>query len=222
MKQRKWLAITLISVGVLGAWFGPLAYRLAVPFVPALAFAHTKAHATPAYSSGNSSDTVNPDIGYYFEDANFPRRNEFVYPRLGITSPLIDEPQIDPMNMADWHIMSRDLRKGVAAAYTEQNYSDADAVFVSGHSSDVWPHPYANIFASLYMAQPGDSFFVTHNEKTYEYKVEQVGVVNPDDVETFDSFRTRDDGIKRAVLVTCWPLYTARERLVVVGNQVPQ
>lgn len=89
---------------------------------------------------------------------------------------------------------------------------------VSGHSSNDWLDggDYKFIFARLEQIKEGDTIYVNYNKKRYTYTVTSTKVVKPTDVSALV-----DDASKpRMTLVTCTPLGTAINRLLVFADQV--
>ncbi len=144
----------------------------------------------------------------------------FNYPSLGIRAPLDHSEANDPMNYQNWVGIRSMLNKGVAVLYQTSKFEDAPLVYVVGHSSDYnLANPYAYIFASLGQAQIGDTFRLTLGQN-YEYKVIEKKVVRPDDVSQFNDLTPHDTTKQRLVLVTCWPIFTTNERLLVIGERI--
>ncbi len=75
------------------------------------------------------------------------------------------------------------------------------------------PHP--ETFFSLDTLGVGDTFEVLWEGKTYTYKVFETKVVEPTEISVL---RQTDKAI--VTLITCTPLYTTKQRLVVVAELV--
>ncbi len=89
---------------------------------------------------------------------------------------------------------------------------------LSGHSSNDWLDggDYKFIFARLEQIKEGDTIYVNYNKKRYTYTVTSIKVVKPTDVSAL----VDDSNKPRITLVTCTPLGTALNRLLVFGDQV--
>ena len=92
-------------------------------------------------------------------------------------------------------------------------------VYISGPSSDYpWKkHPYKQVFARLNALEPGDDVFVDIygiDGKLYNYRYQVVSenIYRPDDQTQFV-----DNSAAKLNLSTCWPIGTAKDRLVVTA-----
>ncbi|HXR49542.1 MAG TPA: class E sortase, partial [Verrucomicrobiae bacterium] len=88
-----------------------------------------------------------------------------------------------------------------------------------GHSSNniFNPGKYKFAFVLLHELQPGDTFYLTYQGKSYVYKVFKRIVVEPDQVDVLNNVPGHP---ATATLITCDPPGTALHRLVVVGDQI--
>ena len=89
---------------------------------------------------------------------------------------------------------------------------------LSGHSSNDWLDKgnYKFIFAPLERMKAGDTIYVNYNSTRYTYTITSTKVVKPTDVA---SLRIGSDK-PYITLITCTPLGTALNRLLVFGEQV--
>jgi sortase A len=89
---------------------------------------------------------------------------------------------------------------------------------VSGHSSNDWldQGEYKFIFARLEQMGEGDAIYVNYNSIRYTYTVTHTQVVKPTEV---GALRV-GTGKQRITLITCTPLGTALNRLLVFADQV--
>lgn len=89
---------------------------------------------------------------------------------------------------------------------------------VSGHSSNDWldPGDYNFIFGPLEKMKKGDPIYVNYGSKRYTYAVTGTKVVKPTDVSALQI----GTDAPRITLITCTPLGTALNRLLVFGDQV--
>lgn len=190
-----WRWLGLIVIGFL-VWNSSLLWNLSRPIV----------------SRGNNAITVQAAV-----DSQAPLPDEFIYPKLGITAPLHDNPGTSPLRTQDWGQIAEDLHHGVSLAYDASSLDKATSAYVTGHSSDTYPHPYSTVFAALGQAKIGDQFaLVTHNV-VYKYRVVEERLAYPTDIKAF----TISDTTKQHVLlVTCWPPLTTAERKIIVGERI--
>lgn len=141
--------------------------------------------------------------------------NQFVYPRLGISAPLTEEPGVSPWNQKDWAALEDDLHQSVALTYQSgEGFAQAPAAQVIGHSSGNYG-AYSYIFAPLGQARIGDSLVLEVDDHQYTYTVVSKEVVLPNLVPDDQSLI---NGKPRLTLVCCWPLETTARRLVVTAS----
>jgi len=145
--------------------------------------------------------------------------NTFYYPRLGITAPVTVSANTSPLNSADWNTIREALTKGVSAAFSGPNFADSNVIFLTGHSSDTYPHAYSAIFAGLGEAEVGDIVQINVDDHLYEFTVKDKQIIAPTNVQAFEDLSPKDQKIQRLVLVTCWPVLTTKNRLVIVTER---
>lgn len=89
---------------------------------------------------------------------------------------------------------------------------------VSGHSSNDWldKGDYKFIFAPLERMKAGDTIYVNYNSTRYTYTITKTQVVKPTDVTALQIGADKP----YITLITCTPLGTALNRLLVFGEQV--
>jgi sortase A len=94
----------------------------------------------------------------------------------------------------------------------------AGNLVLSGHSaSDLYSnHKYKFIFAGLPRLETKDLVYVNYESKRYTYVVTSTRVVKPSDVDSL----VLGDGKPMLTLITCVPLGTSRDRLLVFAEQV--
>lgn len=143
------------------------------------------------------------------------------------SSPTLIIPKINvdvPMIMGvknDYNDLMAAMQKGV----TEFSIPGADAlpgqvgnaVFAGHSSNDLFdPGDYKFIFAQLEKMAVGDTFYADYQGTRYTYVVTKVQVVAPTDVSALVYPTTKPT----MTLITCTPLGTSKNRLLVVGEQV--
>ena len=92
-----------------------------------------------------------------------------------------------------------------------------NAVF-SGHSSnDLFePGDYKFVFAQLDKLQTGDTIYVNYNSVRYTYSVTKKQVVKPSNVQALYGYSDKP----YLTLITCTPLGTSKDRLLVTAEQI--
>lgn len=122
-------------------------------------------------------------------------------PAANIKGKVVDGMDQDAMMRGFWHypVSSVPGRRG-------------NTVFI-GHRFQKLP-PNTDTFFNLDVAKVGDKVFVYQGDTSWSYTVVSVRVVEKDDASILSS-----SGDYRLTLVTCTPLWTAKQRLVVTAIQ---
>ncbi len=186
----------LLPLIVLSVWYLPLLVSLIKP----------------------SLNHKNPQISVEGKDSKKVETNTFYYPRLNIQAPITNDPKTSPLNVQQWSSIREALKNGVSLAYNSTDFQKTSLAFITGHSSDLKPSRFSSVFAGLGQAQIGDSFDVVLND-SYHYIVVDKKIISPTNEQAFLNLQSKDLNIQRVVLVTCWPLLTTRNRLVIIGER---
>lgn len=175
-----------------------------------LLFATVDAYISPG-SLDPSTLIVDPNGG---EPVSSDPR--LIVPKISVDVPIIwnaDSASEDSLNVA--------MSKGVAWF----NINGASAkpgemgnFVLSGHSSNDWldQGDYKFIFARLDQLSVGDTIYVNYNSNRYVYSVSKKEVVKPTDVSALEVGTSKP----QITLLTCTPLGTALNRLLVFADQV--
>lgn len=112
------------------------------------------------------------------------------------------------------------LEKGVAHfAGTAMPNAGTGNTFIFGHSSYYYNSPgdYKDIFAELGKISLNDEITIERKDKdeVYKYQVSDIKIVESRYTEAFSQA-----GDKRLTIMTCWPVGTSRERLLVIAKPV--
>jgi LPXTG-site transpeptidase (sortase) family protein len=209
---RKFPSVVLVTMGVcLLLWQTPLIISLLKPTYNSIAdyFNRSHAHSSAQTSTSNTLAVKASDSAHKFN-----------YPNLGISAPFILTDNTNPLSYSDWNKIRATLKQGLNVSYNGESYDDARLIYVIGHSSDYDAfNPFATVFASLGQAKTGDTFTVSFGDKQFTYSVVEKKTLKPTDEQGFKGLASNDDHIQRVVLVTCWPVLTTWNRLVVVGER---
>jgi len=111
------------------------------------------------------------------------------------------------------------LQKGVVH-YAGSSYpGQAGNVALFGHSSGVpWEKgDYKFVFTLLDKLQPGDNILIDYNNTRYIYQVRSKEVVKPADLQVLSPIDQTTHGL---LLITCTPVGTSNNRLVVHAEQI--
>ena len=141
--------------------------------------------------------------------------------RLLIPKIAVDVPIVWDANAADTNSLNKAMDKGIVWF----NIQGANAkpgekgnFVVSGHSSNDWTDGgnYKFIFARLEKMAAGDVVYANYNGTRYTYKITGTKVVKPTDVASLQIGNDKP----YITLITCTPLGTAQNRLLVFGEQI--
>lgn len=163
--------------------------------------------------SNNSDNAFDIDIT--------PYENKIVIPKIGKNIPLLDIPPMvvsgqDELN----NIFMQELENGVIRYPGSVKPGTEWNTFVFGHSSNFpWiKWDYNDVFALLDKVVFDDYVYVYYDQKKFTYKIREKKVVRPGDV----SVLKRNKGKNEITLMTCWPIGTTLNRLLVVWELVEE
>lgn len=137
--------------------------------------------------------------------------NSISVPALGISAPITYDSGLDPTTVHN------NLEKGVIQLGGTAHPGQKGVIAISGHSSNYfWDKgQYNTVFAPLEKAAPGMQIVVTYNGQEYTYQVTKTYVVKPNDLAVLT-----DSNLTGIRLLTCTPIGTALNRLVVEAVQI--
>jgi LPXTG-site transpeptidase (sortase) family protein len=146
-----------------------------------------------------------------------PYENRIVIPKIGKNIPLVDvaiEKGFDFDHMEN--IFMQELEKGVVRYPGTAKPGELGNAFVFGHSSNYpWlKGDYNDVFALLDELVYGDQIIVYYGQKKFTYTIREKRIVRPGDVKVLE----RDSSKKELSLMTCWPLGTTINRLIVFAE----
>ena len=147
-----------------------------------------------------------------------PYENRIIIPRLGKNIPLVDvlvdsHPDYETMN----ETFMEELKKWVVRYPGTAHPGEVGNVFIFGHSSNYpWiKSEYNEVFALLDQLQNGDEITLYYYQQKYVYRVTDRSTVKPGDV---GALQKRDPTKKEMSLMTCWPVGTTLERLIIFAE----
>ena len=149
-----------------------------------------------------------------------PYENRIVIPRIGKNIPLVDVSVASGTTFETMHeTFMEELKKWVVRYPGTAEPGDTGNVFIFGHSSNYpWvKSQYNDVFALLDTLENGDEITIYYFQKKYTYKVIEKATVKPGDVKTLEA---RDHTKKELSLMTCWPVGTTLERMIVFAELV--
>lgn len=148
------------------------------------------------------------------------KQEGFSYPRLGIVAPAQVLQGVSPYRYEDWGQLTQALRQGLGVTYEGSSLDTATRIYITGHSSDSYPHRYSSIFAGLGQVRIDDTFTLTQKGSTTEYRVITKKAVDPTQVYAYVQANPSKAGIQQAILVTCWVPLTTTQRLVIIAEKL--
>ena len=142
-------------------------------------------------------------------------------PRLIVPKINVDVPIVWDATAADQNSLNNAMNNGVAwfnIPGASAKPGEVGNFVVSGHSSNDWldSGDYKFVFARLEQLTEGDVIYVNYNSVRYTYNIVRREVVKPTDVAALVDPTTKP----LITLITCVPLGTANERLLVFAEQV--
>ncbi len=150
-----------------------------------------------------------------------PYENRIVIPKIWKNIPLLDVKQqtvSGPSELED--IFMKDLEKWVIRYPGSAKPGDIGNTFIFGHSSNfpwaAWD--YNDVFALLNELNPWDKIIVYYKQKKYIYEVGEKTVIKPGDI----SILKKENDNSGLSLMTCWPVGTTLDRLIVSASLVSQ
>ena len=150
-----------------------------------------------------------------------PQENRIVIPKIGRNVPIVDIAD-DALWDQDWERLENQvqdaLRDGVVRYPGTAQPGEVGNVFLTGHSSYyVWdPGRYKDVFALLHDLHEGDEFFLFWEQKKYHYRIRERKVVSPEQTDVL----AQPTDEKIITLMTCTPIGTAKNRLILVAEQL--
>lgn len=150
-----------------------------------------------------------------------PYQNRIVIPKIGKNIPLIDikNRALDDANELN-NIFMKELEKWVIRYPGSAQPGKKWNTFVFGHSSNFpWiKWDYNDVFALLDNVSFDDEIFVYYNQKKYKYIVREKKVITPGDVSILERNKNKSE----ITLMTCWPIGTTLNRLIVTAELIEE
>jgi sortase A len=83
---------------------------------------------------------------------------------------------------------------------------------IFGHRFKYLP-PLSNTFYQLDRVKTGDTFSLSWQGKIYNYRITEMKIIRPEDLSVLSR-----EGTARVSLITCTPLFSSKQRLVITGE----
>lgn len=193
------LVMVVVMATLNGQWLtAQLKYRFTKPAVIAGAPVQVASAGTGGQAA--STKSPHPELG-----------PQVTIPAINVVAPI----ELD-QGTAEWQIQLG-LRKGVVHYDSSALPGAAGNVVIFGHSSgQPWaPGNYKFVFTLLDKVRADDAVYLDYNGTRYTYKVVRSEVVAPTDVGVLQQGSGHE-----LTLITCTPVGTSKNRLVVHAEQV--
>lgn len=130
---------------------------------------------------------------------------------ISVSAPVAWDVRNDP------DLVAKNLENGVIHIGGTAHPGEVGNVFITGHSSNyIWaPGKYKSVFALLNQLVIGDLVQIKYKNKDYLYKISEARVVKPTDLSVMNN---TDNSV--LTLMTCTPVGTSLNRLIITANQI--
>ena len=174
-----------------------------------LIFAPIAAYVSPGDSPAGEIEAIDPTVTL----TKVSSENKLIIPKLNVDVPINFGINIDDVMDA----MERGVahyRINGASAYP----GEVGNFVIMGHSAgDIYSsNQYKFIFSGLERLEEGDIMYVHYNSVRYTYKMVGNEIIWPTEVSRL----AMDTDKPMMTLVTCWPLGTSRQRLLIHAEQI--
>ncbi len=158
-------------------------------------------------AKSNSRINLNIDI--------VPYENRLIIPKLGKNIPLMDVKDSKASSENELNdIFMKELEGWVVRyPWSAQPWKIWNS-FIFWHSSNFpWiPWKYNDVFSTLWNLKENDEVIAYYGQKQYTYVIKEKKVISPRDIDILK----RDKWKAEITLMTCWPLGTTLNRLILV------
>ncbi len=186
--------------------FAHASYRPTLPVAGSVSTALYQARTTPRL---RSASIPAPRILAAVETAD--RGNWIRIPALSLRLPLAVAPSLKDSDVL------RTLLVGVVRYPNGVTPGERGVVVIAGHSTgEPWKGPYRFAFLRAGTLRAGDTIAVDHQDMRYTYRVTGQRRINPRITPFLDSAADRP----RLALISCWPLWTTEQRIVIDAELV--
>jgi len=160
-----------------------------------------------------NSEKINFDINIT------PYENRVVIPKIGKNIPLLDinKKTVKDAKELEWIFMD-ELKDWIIRYPWSAKPGEKWNSFIFWHSSNLpWiKWDYNDVFALLDKVVYNDEVIVYYWQKQYKYKIREKKVISPGEV----SVLKRSNDKSEITLMTCWPVWTTLNRLIVVWELI--
>lgn len=150
-----------------------------------------------------------------------PYENRIVIPKIWKNIPLIEVQNKTVQNVKELEdVFMKELVNWIVRYPWSARPGEVGNSFIFWHSSNFpWLEwRYNDVFALLDNVVFGDEIIAYYWQKKYTYKIKEKKVIKPGDV----SVLKRNNDISEISLMTCWPVWTTLNRMIVVWELVKE
>lgn len=150
-----------------------------------------------------------------------PYENRIVIPKIGKNIPLVDVQNKTVQNVKELeNIFMKELVNGIVRYPGSARPGENGNSFIFWHSSNFpWLEwKYNDVFALMDNLTFGDEIIAYYWQKKYTYKIKEKKIIKPGDT----SVLKRNNDISEITLMTCWPVGTTLNRMVVVWELIEE
>lgn len=150
-----------------------------------------------------------------------PYENRIVIPKIGKNIPLVDVQNKTVQNVKELeNIFMKELVNGIVRYPGSARPGEHGNSFIFWHSSNFpWLEwKYNDVFALMDNLTFGDEIIAYYWQKKYTYKIKEKKIIKPGDT----SVLKRNNNISEITLMTCWPVGTTLNRMVVVWELIEE
>lgn len=195
----RWLAVVFITIGLA---------VIIYPFWPDIQYKFWPPNEESALASLTITNQANTN-SYTSGSLPINRKtvagdNRIIIPKIGVDMKIVEGTnEKTALNLGAWHL-----------AYTSSPDKGGNTV-ITAHRYKYRP-PSKETFYLLDKLAVGDTFAINWQELEYNYQVTETKVVNPTDIYVLNPTSN-----PQVTLITCTPLFTTKQRLVVVAQEIP-
>ena len=150
-----------------------------------------------------------------------PYENRIIIPKIGKNIPLLDVANSSITGEDELNdIFMKELEGGVVRYPGSVKPWNNGNTFIFWHSSNFpWMDgEYNDVFSLLDNVVYEDEIIVYYGQKQYKYKIREKAVIDPGDV----SLLKRNKKKNEITLMTCWPIGTTIDRLIVIWELIEE
>ncbi len=150
-----------------------------------------------------------------------PYENRVIIPKIWKNIPLIEVENREVNGLKELNnIFMKELSNGIIRYPSSWIPGEKWNSFIFWHSSNFpWiKWEYNDVFALLDKVELNDEVIVYYDQKKFKYKIREKKVVKPSNVQVLKDTEDKSE----ITIMTCWPVWTTLNRLIVVWDLVEE